>query len=175
MINRGGYTLVEVIIALLLTAVIVSAVFSLALTIKAGHVKIDRHLMAQQSSRELTSVLKSYVTADCSAATINGISAPNGSWSLTGIPGVHSNPVSDSCGSCYALAPGHHVLSNYIPSRLSQAPYNGKICYDVNYAGACSIDPTCTNTSVAAAPCQSASPAGPPSVCVNVYWVEPKP
>ncbi|HVA66240.1 MAG TPA: prepilin-type N-terminal cleavage/methylation domain-containing protein [Elusimicrobiota bacterium] len=181
--NRG-FTLVEVVIAMLLTAIIVTGVFSLALTIRAGNVHTDRKLIADQYARQLSSVLKSYVTADCSASTVSmapKTAAGGHSWSLTGVasPG---GVISDSCGGCYALAPGHHVLTNFLPSTAGaglplaeSSPYNGRICYDVNYSGACTPDATCTNTAAGAPSCQSATAAGPPSVCIDVYWNEPTP
>jgi len=186
--NRG-FTLVEVVIAMLLTAIIVTGVFSLALTIRSGNKRTDRSLIADQYARQLTSMLKSYITADCSANTVSmapKTAAGNHSWSLTGVEGP-GGIISDSCASCYALKSGYHVLSNFIPASTSEAltsnaPYNAKICYDVDYGGDCSTDPTvrsnlatCSDSAVSATPCESANPSQPPSVCVNVNWNTPAP
>ncbi len=197
-IKNGGFTLVEVVIAMLLTAIIVSGVFSLALTIRSGNVQTDRKLIADQYARQLTSMLKSYVTADCTGNPATTAMAPLNasgvhSWSLSNVEGP-GGLISDSCGaSCYALESGYHVLTNFIPPAASNAelnsgsPYNAKICYNVDYGGDCSTDPTiqnnlatCSDAAVGGTtPCTNppgyATAPAPPSVCVNAYWNEPAP
>ena len=49
--GRAGYTLVEVVLAMLLTTVIVTSVFSVALTTKGGGGKAERKLKAAAGAR----------------------------------------------------------------------------------------------------------------------------
>lgn len=171
--TRGGYTLVEVVVAMLLAAIMVTSVFSVALTGKAGGVKSDRRLVAAQAAKSLQQKLASYVCSDPSNALIAGPSAGPAcamglcSWSL------NVNGYTDSLGSAsnpvYALAPAaapnEHVITGpgIPPPEISAAaPYYGKVSYSVTWPTGCYTLPT----SPIAATCQ-------PQIKVSVNWSEP--
>ena len=125
--SSGGYTLIEVVVSLLLTAVLVSSILSVTLSSKKGSGKAERKLIANQLSRDLTSRLKAYVTADPTTAIIPGPGTGANSWSMT------SGSIVDSCGNCYALSPGSHTLGNFLPAWFAAAPYNAQATYFVDY------------------------------------------
>lgn len=165
--GRGGFTLIEVVVSVLLTAVMVSAVFTVALSVKTGGGKADRKLLAGQAERALSATLKGYVTSD-NTATNTVIAGPNAcartgcgtpgptSWNIH-TPGVQT----DSLGDVYALtaAPvgSEHVLTCvaapgadaacFVPKVLRDPPFNGTIKYSVV--------------------------GSPPQVIVTVNWTEP--
>lgn len=152
-----GYTLVEVVVAMLLMAIMVSSVLSLALSSRQAGGKSDRRMEAARVSRELTGLLKNYVTGDPTTNLIAGPNANNpvNSWSLddnTRVP-----PISDSCTcggpNVYALAPGTHTITGFLPGWFAATPYNATLKY---YVGSETID---------------GSPA--PQINVTVDWVEP--
>lgn len=142
--DRGGYTLIEAAIAMLLTAIMAGSVFSVALTAKRSSGRGLRKLILDQASRQLSEQLKNYVTADKSASTIGGINGPgNGAnkWSMTDASaGTGQAPpeIWDSCSAsdptnstnnCYALEPGSHTLKGYLPKWLEDDPYKAKMKY----------------------------------------------
>ena len=51
--GRQGYTLIEVVVAMLLSCVMIASVFSVALSNKVASSKIDHSLVAVQASRSL--------------------------------------------------------------------------------------------------------------------------
>lgn len=117
--GRAGLTLVEVVIGMLLVALLIGAMMSIALTGKIGVKKSEKRAVAAMAGGRLLDQLKRYVTADPAASP--GPSpghAPNG-W---GLPG-------DSCG-CYALAAGRHELSadEWLPELAASG---GTISYEV--------------------------------------------
>lgn len=120
---------------MLITAVMITSVFSVSLSTRRNDVRADRRLIAEQAARQLTGSLQEYVTADKSAATniagIVGYNAPNGSWQFGAGTSVaetnNCNPV-----STYALCPGSHTLTNYLPSWFEQAPFNAHAVYYVS-------------------------------------------
>ncbi len=120
--NTQGFTLIEVVVAMLITAVMVSSVFSVSLHTRRNDVRADRKLLAAQATRQLTSTLEEYVTADHSSAQSVSFS-PGGSWAWQA-------PVTDSAGG-YALAAGTHTLTHYLPSWFEAAPYNAHAVYYV--------------------------------------------
>jgi type II secretory pathway pseudopilin PulG len=70
--GREGYSLVEVIISILLASVIVTSVFSVVLTSKSmngQHGRNDRHQVAGQAVKEVSSVLRNFVTGCCDPST----------------------------------------------------------------------------------------------------------
>ena len=122
--NRG-YTLVEVVVAMLLSAIMISAVFSVALTGRTQtSSRGDCQVAAAQAAQALLQRLKNYV-ADPSYAT-SGITGPGpgGGWTIQGD------------GASYALSVGNHTTTDQkiIPASLSGAPCNASISYTV-FAG----------------------------------------
>jgi type II secretory pathway pseudopilin PulG len=145
--TESGYTLVEVVIAMLLTSVMVTSVFSVALTAKSGGGKGERSLMATQGAKQISNLLKNFVTGD-TATTITyppGVAA-NG-WGLTGVNGI-TDTCPDASTNCWALAPGTHTLAGVFPAAFEAAPYSARVTYFV--AG-----------------------GSPPNVIVTATWTEP--
>lgn len=133
--REGGYTLAEVIISMLLVAMMVGAVYRLALTSMQSGNKIDRKVFANQAERHLSEQLRQYVTAD---STTNLIAGPNGgtgatAWYMQGSASPQGGGVTviDSLGAVYALASGTHNLHNYLPQWFEAAPYNATAQYVV--------------------------------------------
>lgn len=112
-----GYTLVEVIIATMLVAMMTVPIMSLALTSRMSSGRLERRLAAANAIREISEKLKLYVTADRALAAGPG-EGLNG-WSLPG----------DRSG-LPALAAGRHQLSTEIWAPALQ-PYKGEISYEV--------------------------------------------
>lgn len=149
---------------MLLTAIITSSVFSVALTTKRNSGRGLRKLIADQAARQLSEQLKNYVTGS-SVNIMAGLSGPGAGtnkWSMDGAAtGVADNGstescISDNCADCYALLAGSHTIcGTYLPAWFVAAPYNAKIIYFVG-----------------AAP---ESPGGltVPSVNITVDWTEP--
>ncbi len=132
-----GYTLVEVVVAMLLIAVMVSSVISVALSAKQGGGKTERRLIAARASKHLTAMLKTYV-ADPSIAVTTATAASWGpgtgtnKWSLDDGT-INDNDINGSpCVDCYALAPGTHTVLGILPSWFEAAPYGARIKYYVN-------------------------------------------
>jgi hypothetical protein len=126
--NRKGYTLLEAAIGMLLTAIIASSVFSIALTSKRGSAKGLRKLIANQATHQLGEELKSYVAQQRSSlpTNMNGPASGASTWSLDG------GSVDDtSCTNCWALESGTHTLTGYLPGWFEAAPYYGRISYYV--------------------------------------------
>jgi prepilin-type N-terminal cleavage/methylation domain-containing protein len=186
--RERGYTFIEVLVGLLLASVIATAVLSVAVTTKiAGGYNShnDRRMVAGQIQKELTSVLKNFVTACCDpvsgtcnpagAGNCGGIAGPNGgAWTLNGYP-FANNPSNGFGGAVdttlganpYALQVGAHNLNGSIlPTWFSAAPYNATVSYTVT-AG-----PSYNNVSNPI----TWPPAGDqviPQVNVTVNWTEP--
>ena len=144
--GERGYTLVEIVVAVMLTAIMVASMMSLVLSSKRGSVKSDHRMIANEACRQLAAMLKGYVTADSAQSTIAGpasTTAGAASWKLPG----------DS--SAYALTCGAHVVNNatsgILPLWFAAAPYNAAISYTVSNCGA----------------------GLPPRVDVTVNWTEP--
>lgn len=175
-INEAGYTLLEVVVSLLLSAIMVGAVMSVALTAKHGSVKSDNKTIAAQETRRLSAELKAFVTSyyDYStagwSANVGSIGGPanpgtpgTASWqwaSMTGADGA--NPISDSCRlaptynsspPCYALAAGVHNLTNYMKPEFEGAPTLASATYSVTTG----VDFGSGNLRA-------------PEVKVNIYW-----
>lgn len=183
--SSRGYTLVEIVVSLLITSVMVGAVFSLALTNKQRTKVSDHRMIAAAAERQLSTQLKGFVTSywDFSAgdwctsvmadncANVTQIAGPGvdnggagvaqpgpGSWMWSRTPSPWGGDVSDSCGACYALSYGTHTLTNYLPPWFEAAPYNARAEYFV--------DQTQTDTS-------SGGRLAAPQVNVTVNWSEP--
>jgi type II secretory pathway pseudopilin PulG len=146
--REAGYTMIEVVVSILLTATLVSAVFSVALSTTQSTGKTDRKMLAAQAQRALTSALKGYVTADRNSGLIFGPNAAargnnSNSWNIH-TPGVQT----DSAGDVYALSPypnagtTTHTLTCiaapgadagcFLPKIMRDAPVSGTVTYVVN-------------------------------------------
>lgn len=171
----SGYTLVEVVVAMLISCVMVTAVMGVAITAKQGGVKNTRRLQADQAISQLSAQLKGYVTAcgcnpqsgSCPAPACTTIPGPNtangsgvASWYLNGAPGAGGTSIVDSMGSKYALTCGTHKLSNVLPA-IEASPFNGNITYTVWWPPG---QPNCP-----ALP----GPSGAPIVTFSATWTEP--
>lgn len=169
--RRAGYTLVEVVIATLLTAVMVTSVFSVALTSKQGGGKADRKLVAAQTAKRMTAGLKNFVTgcscdatsgvcgADCGLAGFLGPTPRAGvaSWYLNDPTNANAqNRIIDSRGDVWALASGVHNVTGpgAIPAWFQAAPYNGYVTYSVDNSVVVNGRPV-------------------PRVTLDVVWTEP--
>jgi hypothetical protein len=135
---------------MLLTSVMVTSVFSVALTAKTGGAKGERKIKAAAGARQVAAQLKNYVTGD---ETVGGAFAGPGtggnSWSMDG-GGVNDT----SCVNCYALSAGSHVLTGILPAAFEAAPYNARVQYHVTYAGTVNGRPV-------------------PAVSITTTWTEP--
>lgn len=134
--DRRGYTLIEAAIAMLLTAIMAGSVFSIALTAKRSSGRGLRKLIADQASRQLSEQLKNYVTQDYSQSTIGGIDGPGGGtnkWSM--VDATVTPPITDTCQgppplpNCYALYPGSHTLTGYLPVWFENPPFKARMQY----------------------------------------------
>lgn len=173
---RAGFTLVELVVAILLAGVIAAAVFSVALTSQTGGGgKAGRKLMAAMATKQVTTQLGRYVSGCCSIVTgscsnCGSVSGPNAcagadSWSMT-------NPCADSASAAgvvdtgpapaaYALSVGKHVLTGVLPASLEGAPYNARVSYTVTAANPISNCGWTGNTCYA------------PAISVSADWTEP--
>lgn len=159
--GSGGYTLIEVLVAVLLTALMASSVMSVALSSKMTGGRSDRKLIANELSRQLTSTLKSYVSADQSQTLIPGPGSV-GSWSINGASyGTSGTSITDSQGGAFALAAGSHTLTGFLPPWFSGAPYNATAAYFVCYLA------------LPAGTCTGVTTTTPPWVSVTISWTEP--
>ena len=157
---RQGYTLVEVVVAVLISLIMISAVFSVALTSTRGGAKEDRRLVAAQAAQSMLKRLANYVCSDPNNTLIGGPSNPTSpglaSWSFNGFQGC-----TDNLGTVYALAPGQHIINCpagiLLPATVSA---NTTVSYQVSWAAGCYTLPT-----PIAANCG-------PAVQVAVYWTE---
>lgn len=142
--RQEGYTLLEVIISILLTAITVSSVFSIALSSKRSSAKADNKLAASEASRQLAATLKSFVTGDYATSQLLGPNQTTNcpptnvcTWYLTGLASpTGSGTLTDTCPgggtACYALQNGDHIVTGLLPPYLANAPYNGKVTYTVD-------------------------------------------
>lgn len=130
--GRAGFSLVEVMVAILLTAIIVTSVFAVAVTAQKSSGVFDRKVITNYAASQLLDRLRNYVTASTSGAGTDR--GPNGtgaqSWTLPG----------DSCtgcgGSpnCYALDADEaclHDVTTMLPQTLRDPPYNMTMTYQV--------------------------------------------
>ena len=169
-----GYSLVEVIVAMLITCVMVTAVMGVAVTSKQGSVKGTHHQMFDQGIAQISAELKGYVTAcgcdkggTCPAPNCSMVLGPNinqpgvASWYMNGAVGPTGNIV-DSAGNVWALKCGVHTLTgvlNGIAPNLEAAPYNGNITYTVTWpGGSCAGIPSANDS---------------PTIAFAANWTEP--
>lgn len=160
----AGYTLVEVIVAMLISCIMVTAMFSVALTQKAGSGKSDRRILANQGAAQITAMLKGFVTG-CGCDPSTGVcSNTNGDCTMLTGPNtanagvatwyMNGGGITDSMGNVYALTYGAHTLTGVLPAAFEAAPYNARVVYTVS------------NT-------QTVNGRPVPQVVVNVNWTEP--
>ncbi|UPT75923.1 MAG: hypothetical protein M0D55_09780 [Elusimicrobiota bacterium] len=142
-------------VAMLLTSIMVTSVFSVALTVKTGGSKGERKIKAAAGARQVAAVLKNYVTGDPNS-TMVGFTGPGqgtNKWSMD------SPPVNDtSCTDCYALTPGSHTLTGILPSTFEDPPYNARVIYFV----------TATDTIT-----DGVNTRPVPSVSITTTWTDP--
>lgn len=127
-----GFTLVETLIAVLLISVVVTSVFSLALTAKISSVKTERRASGMFYVRRTTEKLKAYVTADKTAAVAAAMGAPV-DWKLPE-DACNSGLGTCSAANCWALEICTHDVTAMLPAALSGAPINAKLAYTVTSA-----------------------------------------
>jgi prepilin-type N-terminal cleavage/methylation domain-containing protein len=124
--QTAGFTLVEVMVAMLMISFMATTVFNVALTVKTGSAKNERKLQALAGARQVASQLKNYVTGDPESTAIPGPGMGTNSWSMDG------NGIDDlSCMNCYALTPGNHILTGVLSSEFEAPPYNARVSYTV--------------------------------------------
>lgn len=159
--TAAGYTLVEVMVAMLLTSIMVTSVFSVALTAKTGGTKGDGKIKAGAGARQVAALLKNYVTAETGNASTTVIAGPctgaTNNWSMT------CNGIVDSCpgggSNCYALAPGTHTLTG-VMGDFENAPNatppgkSARVSYHVDWS-------------------QMVNGRPAPAVSITTTWVEP--
>jgi len=153
---RTGFSLVEMLVAILLTAIIVTATFSALLMTKANLGGSDMQMAASQAQQQILKALQNYQSAHITAPDAN--SGPNQTPVSSGTcgDGSHSTwclaspyesgaacagtncPATSLCNSnvcaasSYALAIGcGHNVTAWLPAVLQNAPYNGVMCYTV--------------------------------------------
>jgi len=141
----NGFTLVEVMVAMLLTSIMVTSVFSVALTAKTGGGKGEAKIKAGAGARQVAALLKNYVTAETGTVSTSGPNAIEGpcttatnNWSIT------CNGIVDSCpgggSSCYALAAGTHTLTGVMgnfegaPTPANPEGRNARVSYHVDWS-----------------------------------------
>jgi len=148
--GNAGFSLVEVMVAMLIGAVMVTAVLGVSVTAKTGGAKAQHRQMFDQGIAQLSAELKQYVTAcgcwktgggvTCTTPSVpatncttvlgpNTNNAGAATWYLNGAAGAAGN-ISDSQGNVWALACGVHTIRGIVPT-LEAAPYNGAISYNV--------------------------------------------
>jgi prepilin-type N-terminal cleavage/methylation domain-containing protein len=169
-----GYSLVEVMVAMLIASVMVTAVLGVAVTATKGDTKSSHRQLMNGALTQLSAQLKNYQTAcgcyksngDCtSSGGCTEILGPNSNnagaatWSLNGAPGPAGNLADTSFGNSWALACGVHNVTGLVPA-LEAAPYSATVSYTVTW-------PTCS----AAVPALNESP----SISFNTNWTEPGP
>ncbi|MBI3564678.1 MAG: hypothetical protein HY079_05730, partial [Elusimicrobia bacterium] len=156
--------LVEVIVAMLISCIMVTAMFSVALTQKSGSGKSDRRVLANQGMAQITAMLKGFVTG-CGCDPTTGVcSNTNGDCTMLTGPNtanagvatwyMNGGGITDSMGNVYALTYGTHILTGVLPAWFEAAPYTARVQYAV------------TNT-------QTVNGRPVPKVVVTVNWTEP--
>ena len=172
--GRQGYTLIEVVVAMLLSCVMIASVFSVALSNKVASSKIDHSLVAVQASRSLQEKLSAYVTSDPTNTIIAGPAgggAGLASWSL------NRAGYSDSQGTVWALAGGSHVVTG--PGLPPAAIVNAGLKSGEATCPGGASGPACVEYFVYWPCAGGGTPAFPvpnncqPVINVSVFWLEP--
>lgn len=119
--GRKGVTLVEVMIATLLSAIIISGVLISVLSSRTALARSDNKTQALAYLEKVADNLSNYVTADRTGNT--AAYAPNANWDITGGSG---------CGSGWALQEGcDHTAQSLLPPEFTLPPYNGQVVYRI--------------------------------------------
>jgi prepilin-type N-terminal cleavage/methylation domain-containing protein len=136
--GEKGYTLVEVMVAMLLCSIMVTSIFSVVLTVKTGGSKGESKIRASAGARQIAALLKNFVTAEAGTASTVAPNIPGpcvgavNNWSIT------CNGVTDACpgggSNCYALAPGTHTLTGVMGTLFEGTPWNARVMYHVTDA-----------------------------------------
>jgi len=116
--NDRGFTLIEVVIATMLMAVGVTAVFSVALT---ARYRMNRNLLKSrmsQEARRLSDDLKNFVTYD--STIVDG--APGSAWRLP----------DDQCSQWALSEYCVHDVTGRLPGDLRKAPVSASLAYSVS-------------------------------------------
>jgi hypothetical protein len=165
-----------VVVAMLLAAVMITSVFTVALSNKRSGHKQDSQVMAQASTQGVMKILSTYVTADWNQTVVSGPN-PRGtnSWSLDG-----QDYIDDDRPGVWALAPGSHTIKGQpggldpdgLLPRLRGDPYKGSLIYCVQWLNCpqCTSFPDCRTTGTCTPPLASTCQ---PSITVTTGWTQP--
>jgi len=182
-LGRGGFSLVEIVISILLVAVMMASVMSAALSAKSSGGRSERKVIAGMATSQLSAQLSNFITTywDYTAGgwiatrrtdidgPMTNAACPSGSgactWAWGNYPdgcGVNVPCITDTitggvpacAANCYALQVGLHTLTNYLPAWFEAAPYNARISYTVATAA-------------------SMTGGVSPTVSIAVNWTEP--
>lgn len=130
--NRRGFTLVETLIAVLLISVVVTSVFSLALTSRVSSTKTQRRAVGLLYTRRAMEKVKAYVTADASAGMAATVGAP-ANWKIAEDL-CNTGEANCASATCWALEACKHDVSPMLPAGLSDPPISMKLTYTVTNA-----------------------------------------
>lgn len=114
--KRKGFTLVEIVVAVLISAMVAMATFSIFTSSAVGHKRATKKELAALAIRMVSEQLKNYVTSDNSQFLPQ---RPNNSWRLCN----HLNQCDTYNG--WALQSGtHHDITSF----LSTEPFLTELC-----------------------------------------------
>lgn len=133
--KRGGYTLLEIMVSVLLTSIMVTSVLTVALSARQGGGRADRKMAAATGLRELQATVKNFHRDQ--TGNTSGIAGPGpgGTWTIDGLPGGGGGTIDDlSCVNCNAMNVGTHTVRGILPSWFEAAPYSANLRYIV-FAG----------------------------------------
>jgi len=165
---RRGYTIVEVVVAMLISAVMITAIFSVALSSKRSGMMADSKMIASSSSQSVAKLLANYMTANWTQTVVPG---PNtrgtNTWSLDGLDYTDVGRA-----GAWALAPGSHIITGKSngtdPEGLFpriRGAYGGTLTYDVQWPS-CAQCGASSCTPPLGATCQ-------PNINVTTSWSQP--
>lgn len=127
---------------MLLSAIMVSSVFSVALTAKQSGGKGERKMLAGQVTKQMIGTLKNFQTSDYSTAQVAtwGPNANNGAnrWSLEDntvtppIDCVAAGHPANEYALRYVGAGTTHTVTGILPAWFEAAPFNATLKYYVN-------------------------------------------
>jgi len=135
--KRRGYTLVEIVVALLLSCVMISAVFTIALTAKQSTGVSERRQAAAQATQALLQNLKAYVAdPNYVVSGDSDILGPCPAGNARATWSLNCRGITDSRGSnAWALADGNHGVTGILPPWFVAAPYGATLNYSVSPGG----------------------------------------
>ena len=128
--KRKGFTLVEIVIAILISAMVAMATFSIFTSTAVGHKRSTKKELASLAIRMVSEQLKAYVTSDNSNFLPQ---RPNNNWRLCN----HLNQCDTYNG--WALQSGTHNITSF----LNTDPFLRELC-NGNISN-CSFTYTVTN------------------------------